>query len=358
MQPPRTLVQCGLQDEHRAKEDPRMVRRDVIVVGGSAGSGAVLRRVLPALPADLPAAIFVVTHIGPAGTPYLIEHLRQACELAVTVAVDGQPIEQGHVYFAPGDHHMLVFPGVIRLGRGQRENMARPAVDPLFRSAALAFAGRVIGLVLSGCLNDGAAGLFAIERRGGLAMAQHPLDAEAPSMPQAALDACQFGEAVRAADLAAALQRHVGEPASADAPPSPELELEVRIALGSRLGAAPLGQLAEPSALSCPHCHGVLSELRTPGPLRYRCQTGHAFTAETALAAQQTEIDEALMIALRVMEERVTLTRRMGREARDHGRDAMAETYEARADEYARYAAVLREAAVRAVEPLFGAAAE
>jgi two-component system, chemotaxis family, protein-glutamate methylesterase/glutaminase len=344
-------------DEHRAMET-RMVRRDVIVVGGSAGSGAVLRRVLPALPADLPAAIFVVTHAGRDGTPYLVEHLQQACPLRVAIAVDGQPIEHGHVYFAPADHHMLVFPGVIRLGRGQRENMARPAVDPLFRSAALAFAGRVIGLVLSGFLNDGAAGLFAIEGRGGHAMAQHPLDSEVPSMPQAALDACRAGEAVRVADLAGALLRHVGEPASADASPDPELDLEVRIALGSRLGSTRLRQLAEPSALSCPHCHGVLSELRTPGPLRYRCQTGHAFTAETALAAQQNEIDEALMIALRVMEERVTLTQRMGHEARNQGRDAMAETYEVRADEYSRYAAVLREAAVRAVAPLFDTAAE
>jgi two-component system chemotaxis response regulator CheB len=335
-----------------------MVRRDVIVVGGSAGSGAVLRRVLPALPADLPAAIFVVIHTGPAGTPYLVEHLREACALSVAAAVDGQPIEHGHVYFAPADHHMLVFPGVIRLGRGQRENMARPAVDPLFRSAALAFAGRVIGLVLSGFLNDGAAGLFAIERRGGLAMAQHPLDAEVPSMPQAALDACRAGEAVRVADLAAALLRRVGEPAPADAPASPELDLEVRIAMGARLGSATLGRLAEPSALSCPHCHGVLSEMQTPGPLRYRCQTGHAFTAETALAAQQGDIDEALMVALRVMEERVTLTRRMCREARDQGRNAMAETYEARADEYARYAGVLREAAIRAVAPPVDIAAE
>jgi two-component system chemotaxis response regulator CheB len=357
MQPPRTLVRRGLCDEHRDMEDP-MVRRDVIVVGGSAGSGAVLRRVLPALPAALPAAIFVVTHTGPAGTPYLVEHLDEACGLRVATAVDGQPIERGHIYFAPADHHMLVFPGVIRLGRGPRENMARPAVDPLFRSAALAFAGRVIGLVLSGFLNDGAAGLYAIERRGGLAMAQHPLDAEVPSMPQAALDACRAGDAVRVADLAGALLRHVGEPASADAPASPELDLEVRIAMGSRLGSAKLGQLAEPSALSCPHCQGVLSEMRTPGPLRYRCQTGHAFTAETALAAQQNDIDEALMVALRVMEERVTLTQRMCREARDQGRDAMAETYEARADEYSRYAGVLREAAIRTVAPPVGIAAE
>ena len=153
---------------------------------------------------------------------------------------------------------------------------------------------------------------------------------------------------MRVADLAGAL-RHVGEPAPENAPANPERTWEVRIALGSRLGSAALGQLAGPSPLSCPHCQGVLSEMRTAGPLRYRCQTGHAFTADAALAAQQTEVDEALMIGLRVIEERVTLTQRMGREAREQDRDGMAETYEARAEEYGRYAAVLREAAVRAI---------
>lgn len=335
-----------------------MVRRDVVVVGGSAGSGGVLRRVLPALPADLPASVFVVTHIGPEGTPYLVEHLDEICALKVCVAVDGQPTEQGRVYFAPADHHMLVFPEVIRLGRGPRENMARPAIDPLFRSAALAFDGRVVGLVLSGMLNDGASGLFAVKERGGVALVQHPLDAEAPSMPQAALDACPVDAAVHVADLPAVLLRHVGEPAPGGAPPASELDLEVRIALGARLGSGALGRLATPSTLSCPHCHGVLSEMRTPGPLRYRCQTGHALTAESALAAQQGEVDEALMVALRVMEERVTLTRRMGREARESGRTALAETYEARAKEYAGYASTLRAAATRGLGPPFDEAAE
>ena len=250
------------------------------------------------------------------------------------------------------------FPAWIRLGRGPRENMARPAVDPLFRSAALAFAGRVVGLVLSGMLNDGAAGLFAVKQRGGVALVQHPLDAEAHSMPQSALDACPVDEAVGVADLPQALLRHVGEPAPKDVPPAPGLDLEVRIALGARLGSNALEHLATPSTLSCPHCHGVLSELQTAGPLRYRCQTGHAFTAESALAAQQGEVDEALMVALRVMEERVTLTRRMGREAREQGRNAMAETYEARAEEYDGYAATLRGAASRAILPPFDEAAE
>lgn len=336
-----------------------MACRDVVVVGGSAGSGAVLRRFIPALPADFPAAIFVVTHIGAAGARYLVEGIAEKSPLDIGVAVDGQPIELGHAYFAPPDHHMLVFPRVIRLGRGARENMTRPAIDPLFRSAALAFDGRVIGVVVSGFLNDGASGLFAIKQRGGLAVVQHPLEAEAPGMPQAALEACDADYIVSADEIAATLCSLAGQPvADASREPAPDLELEVRIAMGARVGSDDLNAYAEPSRLSCPHCHGVLSEMHAPGPLRYRCQTGHAFTAEAAFAAQQDDVDEALMVALRVMEERVNLVARMGHDARAHGRDALAETYEARAEEYARYAATLRGAAVRSLGPSTQEAAE
>lgn len=328
-----------------------MVNRDVVVVGGSAGSGAVLRRFLPELPRDLPASIFIVTHTGPGAADYLAQALQERSALRVGVAVDGQPIEHGHVYLAPADRHLLVFPGLIRLGRGPRENMSRPAIDPLFRSAAAAFGGRVVGLVLTGYLNDGAAGLFAIKRRGGVALVQQPLEAEVPQMPQAALEAVDADEIVHSHDVARVLEEVVRRPAPDKAPPAPDLDLEVRVALGARLGSAELAKLADPAPLSCPHCHGVLSEIRGPGPLRYRCQTGHAFTAEATFEGQQPEVDEALVVAMRVMEERVALVSRMAREARDNGRTAMAELYESRAEEYGRYAETLRAATTRALPP-------
>lgn len=328
-----------------------MTGHDLVAVGGSAGSLSVLRTIIPALPADLPAAVLVTMHLSATGGGAIVEQLDAVSALRVVVAVDGQPIEPGSVYVAPGDHHLLAMQGVIRLGRGPRENMVRPAIDPMFRSAALSYGSRAIGVVLSGHLNDGASGLFAIKQRGGLAVVQQPLDAEVPSMPQAALEAVDPDRVVRAANLAAALCDLVRQPAAPGPAAVPDLELEVRIALGDRLGSSNLGAIAQPSALSCPHCHGVLSEIVARGPLRYRCQTGHAFTAEAALAGQQAEVDEAMMIALRVMEERVTLVSRMGREAREQGRAAAAELYEARAEEYGRYAATLREAAVRAIAP-------
>ena len=162
-------------------------KRDIIAIGGSAGSGAVLKTLIGDLPADLPASVFVSTHI-PAHSPSLLSDiLSSRAALPVTQVIDGQPIERGHVYVAAPDRHLLLVDGAIRLGEGPRENMVRPAIDPLFRSAALAFGPRVVGVVLTGMLNDGAAGLHAIKSCGGTAVVQSPTVAEAEQMPVAAL---------------------------------------------------------------------------------------------------------------------------------------------------------------------------
>jgi two-component system chemotaxis response regulator CheB len=319
--------------------------KDIVAIGGSAGSGAVLRTLLASLPADFPASIFISTHIPSHGAGFLAHSLGAVTQLPVCEAVDGQPIERGCVYLAAPDRHLLLLGQTIRLGLGPRENMVRPAIDPMFRSAALSYGSRVVGLVLTGMLNDGASGLAAIKERGGTTVVQHPLDAEADQMPRAALEATEVDHVAAAADLAALLTRLANEPAGSSPPASEALRLEVEIAAGARLGSDRLRELANPSPLSCPECHGVLSEVRGARPLRYRCQIGHALTAEV-LASRIDEVDEAIRIAMRIMEERVTLVERMAQDARDSGRGAVAELYDARAAEYRRYAATLRDAAV------------
>jgi two-component system chemotaxis response regulator CheB len=323
-----------------------MTKRDTIVIGWSAGSGAVLKQLVSDLPAGLAASVFVTTHIPAQGPSYLPDLLQAKSRMPVRQAVDGQPVERGRIYIAAPDRHLVLVDHVIRLGLGPRENMTRPAVDPMFRSAALAYGPRVIGVVLSGYLNDGAAGLFAVKARGGITVVQHPVDAEIDDMPRAALEAVEVDHVASAADLGRLLVELVRQDAGEAVAASEELELEVRIALGARLGAERLSSIADPAPITCPHCAGVLSEIKGEGPLRYRCQTGHAFTAEAALAAQETEVDDALRIALRVVEERATLVTRMAAEARALGRLAVAELYEARTAEYGRYAAALREAAI------------
>lgn len=321
-----------------------MPTKDIVVIGGSAGSHAVLRQIMADLPADIPASIFVATHVPTNSAGYLAAALAKAGPVPVVEAADGQPIERGRVYVAVPDHHLLVVDGTIRLGNGPRENMTRPAIDPLFRSAALSYGPRTVGVALSGMLNDGASGLSAVKACGGTAVVQHPLDAQADQMPLAALEVVDADRVAPASQLAGLLATMVTEDAG-EAVPCPEgLTLEVQIAGGARLGAETLRQIADPSALSCPDCQGVLSEIRGEQPLRYRCQIGHATTAEI-LAARRDHVDEAMRVALRMMEERVTLVTRMARDARETGRAAVAELYEARAGEYARYATILREAA-------------
>ena len=328
-----------------------MERRNIVVVGGSAGASQVLQTVFAGLPADLPANLFVVTHFQAGGPESLKDLLAPTSALPINVAVDGQPVEPGRITLAAADRHLVLAAGVVRLGRGPRENLMRPAIDPLFRSAALVYGPRVIGLVLSGYLDDGAAGLAAIKARGGTTLVQHPLDARVPAMPEAALSNAEIDRVLHVDEIAAAIDELVRTPAPAfKAPPDQALELEVRIAIGSRLGAEALKAVAEPTALTCPTCHGVLSEMKT-GPLRFRCQTGHAFSPETTVAAQQEDADDALFIALRMMEERVTLISRMAKDSRRQGRKAIAEIYERRAEEYGRYAATLREATARTLMP-------
>jgi|SRR5215217_1660019 len=323
------------------------MRRDIIVIGGSAGSGKVLRRIVSGLPRDLPAAVFISTHIPSNAPAYLAETLTDHSPIPIAVARDGDRIERGRIYLAPANCHLLLFPGGVRLGVGPRENMARPAIDPLFRSAALAFGPRVIGVVLSGYLADGAAGLHAVGQCGGVTIVQHPAEAQAHDMPTAALEAARVDHVAAGAHIAPLLSRLTAE----DAGPAPthapleDIELEVLIALGERLGAQRLANFATPTPLSCPQCHGVLSEIKDDGPLRFRCQTGHAYNAEAALIAQEPEVQDALRIALRVIEERSTLVTRMAEDARGSGRHAVADMYESRGAEYARYAKTLRDAA-------------
>ena len=323
-----------------------MATKDLIAIGGSAGSTAVLKQILADLPADLPASVVVTTHISTRS--YLAEALAAAGPLPVSEAVDGQPIERSHVYVAAPDRHLLLANGTIQLGEGPRENMARPAIDPMFRSAALTYGPRAVGVVVSGMLNDGASGLAAIASCGGTALVQHPLDAQSPEMPQAALEAVEGATAAPAAELASLLVKAAGEEAGPQGEPSDALRLEVDIAAGARLGAERLKTIADPSPLSCPDCQGVLSEVRGQRPLRFRCQIGHAQTAEV-LAQRNEDVDEAIRIAMRMMEERVTLVTRMAQDARQTGRSAVAELYESRAEEYRRYASALREAALLTV---------
>jgi two-component system chemotaxis response regulator CheB len=321
-----------------------MNNRDIIVIGGSSGATAPLKTILGGLPPDLPAAVFIVLHIPARSTGILSTVAAAAARLPVQQVVDGMPIQPGQIYIAAPDHHLIITQGLIKLGRGPRENMVRPAIDPLFRSAAVAYGSRVIGVVLSGFLNDGASGLNAIKRCGGITVVQDPADAIADEMPRSAMQATTIDLCASSARLGDVLSDLVRQPPGESHPVPADLRLEVDIAAGERIDSEILRRLADPAALTCPHCDGVLSTMRIGKPLRYRCQVGHAMTADVLAKEQENVIDEALRIALRIIEERAELVSRMAEDGRNSGRMAVAEMYETRAAEYRHYADALRRA--------------
>ncbi|MEG9526981.1 MAG: chemotaxis protein CheB [Hyphomicrobiales bacterium] len=324
-----------------------MTNRDIIVIGGSSGATLPLKTILGTLPKDLPAAVFVVVHIPARSLGLLATVTAAAAHMPVHPAADGMAIAPGNIYLGVPDYHLILADGRIRLGRGPRENMARPSIDPLFRSAAVSYGPRVIGVLLSGLLNDGTAGLDAIKRCGGLALVQDPTDAIADEMPRSALSALEVDLTLSATRIGDVLADLVRDPAGPPRPVPPELRLEVDIAAGARVDSDVIGRLGSPAALSCPQCGGVLSTMKDGKPLRFRCQVGHGYTAELVAKEQENSVDEAMRVALRIIEERAELVRRMAADGREAGRRALAEMYDERAAEYRAYAETIRKAVLQ-----------
>lgn len=323
-----------------------MTGREIIAIGGSAGSIEVIRQICRALPADLRASVLIAVHVGAGSQNLLAGILDSVGPLPASTAVDGEPLHEAHVYVAPADHHLVIDGRLVRLGRGPRENMARPAIDPLFRSAGISAGPRAIGVLLSGMLNDGASGLADLKRCGGVTVVQSPLDAVESEMPRTALLASDVDYRAPASDLAALLSRLVHEEQGPALAPPASVALEVAIAMGRTSDSPTIAEIADPVPLGCPGCGGTLSQIRR-SPLRFRCQVGHGYTAEALAHEQEGSVDEALRIALRVIGERAVLMDKMANDALQAGRTVAAATFEERAQEYRHSAAVLMDATLQ-----------
>ena len=323
-----------------------MPGHDIIVVGASAGGVEALVTLARGLPADLPAAICVVLHMPPQSPSMLPDILNRAGPLRAMHARDDMVVKRGHIYVAPPDHHLLTERDRVRVVHGPRENRHRPAVDPLFRSAARAYGPRVLGVVLTGTLDDGTAGLQAIKQRGGLAIVQDPAEALYPGMPRSAVENVAVDYCRPLAEIAPLLARLAHEPASEEiAPPVPE-EMAQEIAVTEMDMDAMTGddRPGVPSAFSCPECGGVLWELRDGELIRFRCRTGHAYSPESVLAEQADGLEEALWVALKTLEEHASLTRRLGRQARGRGHTLIAARFDERVRDAEQRIALIRQA--------------
>lgn len=319
-----------------------MTRRDIVVVGASAGGVRALRELAARLPPAFPAAVCVVLHVGPYPST-LPQLLSAAGPNPAAHAGHGEPLLPGRVYVAPPDHHLLLQEGTLQLVRGPKEHHTRPAVDPLFRSAALSAGPRVIGVLLTGLLDDGTAGLQAIKECGGLAVVQDPADAEEPAMPQAALRSVQVDHCVPLDRIGALLTQLVQAPVPEQAAPVPErLVREHRAGLQDENAMDALRGIASPSSLVCPDCKGTLWEVTGSQPPRYRCHTGHAFSLQSLAAVQAQATEDALWSAVRALQEKELLLRRIASLHRSNGDPAAAHDAEREAERIHEQARVLR----------------
>ncbi len=328
-----------------------MSNRDMIVIGASAGGVEALQVICAGLPADLDAAIMVVLHSPPSSAGLLPHILSRAGPLPAVHPTENERIKKRRIYVAPPDCHMIIEPGRIRLTQGARENRHRPAIDPLFRSAALAYGARTIGVILTGMLDDGTSGLMVVEARHGYSIVQDPASAMFPPMPENALERVPGAHVTRLEDIPALLAELVNTPLPSDLAGSfPEGgvdEEEVRIAEIDMAEIEKEIPFGEPSPFSCPECGGVLWEIDQEGLLRYRCRVGHAYTAKHLNVEQRIRTESALWAALRALEESASLYRRMAVRARDANLKGPEDTYKERASNTEDHSKALRDLLLR-----------
>src|SRR2546421_278291 len=307
-----------------------MPGHNIIVIGASAGGVEALIKLAGQLPADLPASIFIVLHI-PAQSPSLLpDILGRSGRLKAVHPQNGESIAPGRIYIAPPDHHLLVTLGHVHVIRGPKENRHRPAIDPLFRSAALAYGPRVVGVVLTGALDDGTAGLLAVKRRGGIAIVQNPDEALYPSMPLSALENVEVDYTLPLASIGHQLRQMAGQRAKEDGgyPGSEEMEKGKELAEMDLALMHNNQSVGTPSAFSCPECGGGLWEIQDGDLLRFRCRVGHAFSVESVLAEQSDALEEALWVALKTIQESADLSQRLAQQARKRGQQWLAKRFD------------------------------
>lgn len=322
-----------------------MAKRDIVVIGASTGGVELMLDLVGELPPRLQASLFLVIHTAPGFLSDLPELLSRRGPVPAVHAQHGDRIEPGRIYVAPPDNHLLVRAGFVEVVRGPRENGHRPAVDPLFRTASWSYGPRVVGVVLSGHLDCGTAGLMSVKARGGVAVVQEPATAAAADMPLSALRRVQVDHVVQPIELPGLIARLAAEDAPAG-PPRGEARAE-RLP-GEALGALEGTRRGAPAELVCPACHGVLSEANV-GPFRlYRCHVGHAFSLESLLGAQNEEVERALWSAVRALEEGAALAGRL-EEAQVDG--DLRRRFRDKEQTLRRQAELLRQIALRA-EPL------
>jgi two-component system chemotaxis response regulator CheB len=316
-----------------------MAQREIVAIGASAGGVEAVGELVAGFPPELPAAMLVVLHLLPTGRSMLPAILERAGALPASGARHGQLLERGHIYVAPPDHHLLVGDGRVQLSHGPRENGHRPALDTLFRSVARSFGNRAVGVVLSGTLDDGTAGMRTIKARGGATIVQDPQEALYGSMPRSVIDHGAADHVVKISEMADLVCKLIdtpversGGPAEQDEEPLPTPSLDIAEPASPRSG--------DLSGLTCPECGGALWEHQEGELIRFKCHVGHAYSPESMQTEQGRSLEAALWSALRSLQEREDLFRRLARRS-IRSPEALAR-FERKAAEVASHADAIR----------------
>jgi len=327
-------------------QEGQLAERNIIVIGCSVGGVEALQAIAAGLPRDFPAAIFAVLHLAPQTHSVLPEILNRAGPLPAKHPTDGEQIRVGHIYVAPPDRHLIIEDGKVVLSRGPKENRHRPSLDPLFRSAARAYGRQVIGIVLTGSLDDGTVGLQTIKRAGGIAIVQDPEDAFCPDMPRSAMEHVKTDYVVALAQMPALLTELVAQQVASGsgngAGKEKQIKKEVKYAEADMAAIEDDSRPGDPSQFACPECGGVLWELEEEGLQRFRCRVGHAYTAQSLDAEQRETIEGALWAAIRGLEESASLARQMANKAGQNKGSKVAKRFNESAREKMEQAAILR----------------
>ncbi|HVX51892.1 MAG TPA: chemotaxis protein CheB [Chitinophagaceae bacterium] len=326
-----------------------MSKKDIIVIGASAGGFPVIIDILTKLPATFNASIFIVWHMPAVAEGFLHTHLNKNHSLPASVAAENELIRPGRIYIAPPDNHLIIQEGRTRLSTGPKENGFRPAIDPLFRSAALNYGNRVAGVILSGALDDGVAGLWMIKECGGVAIVQDPGDAAVPSMPAHALQAVDVDYCLPPGSihlLLIKLASEEKEPGRQVLTPVQNTILyrQAEIALQNSPKVSSEAALGAPGQFTCPECKQPLGELKEGGHLQYKCPDGHVYSADNLLGAIGDNITTIVKTAMKGINESIALLNHIGDHFAHANMTHIAAAYFCRAKETAKQTSCLQDA--------------
>jgi two-component system, chemotaxis family, protein-glutamate methylesterase/glutaminase len=311
-------------------------KTSILVIGTSAGGNFQLPELIKQLTPDMNITVLIVMHLSKGSIgEMLVSRLKKFTSYPCKIPTHGEVLKTRHIYFAKPDHHLMIKGRKILVGRGPMENRYRPSIDTLFRSAAATHGPNVIGIILTGMLEDGASGMLAIRRAGGVCIIQDPNEAQYPDMPQAVLNQLKPDFSVPVSEMGQTLStvlRATSRRKTSSVIPA-DIIKEAEIAERVQINIDALKEIGENSLFSCPDCGGGLWEKKANGHSHYRCHVGHAFTSEGLLNGMETSTESALWTALRILEERKNLLRKIGAKEKNNGNRKLAVTYDKRAVE-------------------------